>query len=84
MNESRHVEFTCISTGYFETVCDRAASYISYGRPLKRSVNLSSHLSRAFGVMCEALGPSTSSSVLLHHTADRRVLQFIFRSDCAI
>lgn len=50
------------------TVSDKAASSISNGRPWKRSSNLDSHLSKACGVMCDALGPSTSSSVLLHQT----------------
>lgn len=57
-----------MSTGNLVTVSDNAASSISNGRPRKRSSNLDSHLSKAVGVMCEALGPSTSSSVLLHHT----------------
>lgn len=60
---------TWMSTGNFITVSDKAASSISNGRPLKRSSNLNSHLSKAEGVICDALGPSTNSSVLLHHTA---------------
>lgn len=59
---------TWISTGNLATVSDKAASSISNGRPWKSSSNLDSHLSKADGVICEALGPSTSSSVLLHHT----------------
>lgn len=55
----------------FETVSDSAASNISYGWPEKRSSNLNSHLSRAVGVMCKELGPSTSSSVLLHQTESK-------------
>ena len=57
---------------------------MSKGRPWKSSVNLFSHLSRAFGVMCEALGPSTSSSVLLHHTTDRKHASIKFRNHQAI
>lgn len=57
-----------MSTGNWVTVSDKAASSISNGRPWKRSSNLDSHLSKACGVMCDALGPSTSSSVLLHQT----------------
>lgn len=57
-----------MSTGNLVTVSDNAASSISNGQPRKRSSNLDSHLSKAVAVMCEALGPSTSSSVLLHHT----------------
>lgn len=57
-----------MSTGNLITVSDKAASSISNGRPLKRSSNLDSHLSKAEGVICDALGPSTNSSVLLHHT----------------
>lgn len=41
---------------------------MSYGRPAKTSSSLDSHLSSAVGVICDAFGPSTSSSVLLHHT----------------
>lgn len=61
-----------MSTGNLATVSDNAASSISNGRPWKRSSSLASHLSKAVGVMCEALGPSTSSSVLLHQTVYRK------------
>lgn len=57
-----------ISTGYFETVSERAASSMSYGQPAKTSSSLDSHLPNAVGVIWEAFGPSTSSSVLLYHT----------------
>ena len=61
--------------GNLDTVSDNAASSISKGRPLKRSSSLASHRSKAEGVMCEALGPSTSSSVLRHHTARQKTGQ---------
>lgn len=61
-------EGTCISMGNLETVSARAASNMSNGTPAKRLFNLASHRSKAVGVMCDELGPSTSSSVLLHQT----------------
>ena len=64
----KEMDHTWISTGNLATVSAKAASSISNGRPWKSSSSLDSHLSKAVGVICEALGPSTSSSVLLHHT----------------
>ena len=61
-------KLTWISMGNFLTTSARAASSISYGLPSKTSSNLFSHRSSAAGVMWDAFGPSTSSSVLLHHT----------------
>lgn len=72
-----------MSTGNLVTVSDKAASSISNGRPWNRSSNLDSHLSKAVGVMCEALGPSTSSSVLLHHTVCARDHKAICFVTCA-
>lgn len=72
----QYLDHTLMSRGNLKTVSVRAASSMSYGRPSKMSSSLSSHLSRTAELMWTALGPSTSSSVLLHQTAEENRFSF--------
>ena len=61
-------------TGKRATVSVSAASSASYGRPSNTASSRFSQRSRAAGVMRDALGPSTSSSVRLRGREQGRLL----------